>query len=386
MSTPSTATPNTSTTSPPRSPRALLSPAVLLLFPVRLFLAAGWLRAAAEKAIEHQWWNGQALRNFLADHHDSALPFFRPVAEHVIGPQAVLVSALVLAIEVYCGVVLLIGRPMRSAIHLGILLNVVFIVAGQVNPSAFYLVMELALLFGVADGIIGMKPSRPSRLTLALGVVVTMAGCSMIPYIRSFQPAGLVADPAAMLAFIGVIGGATLALRWLLVTDLALRWSTNSAVEAVINWVRAQPEPEPTLAEVRPALSQPRIADPDAAAIVAVAMSAAEGRAAAAGPEADVLAVRVAVMERALRNRPIAYQDIVGDAHFEEFGDLSTDLPVPDVVPATVAPAAVALATVDAEPDDQDVATLVTELVSGMVADLVGSSEPEANYAAVAGE
>ena len=36
--------------------------AVVVLLPLRIFLAAGWLRAAAEKLIDPQWWNGNKLR------------------------------------------------------------------------------------------------------------------------------------------------------------------------------------------------------------------------------------------------------------------------------------------------------------------------------------
>src|SRR5262245_771339 len=39
--------------------------AVVVLLPLRLFLAAGWLRASAEKLIDRQWWTGAKLRSFL---------------------------------------------------------------------------------------------------------------------------------------------------------------------------------------------------------------------------------------------------------------------------------------------------------------------------------
>ena len=50
-------------------PRASHSPighvsTVGMLLPVRIFLAAGWLRAGAEKLIEPEWWHGTALRDF----------------------------------------------------------------------------------------------------------------------------------------------------------------------------------------------------------------------------------------------------------------------------------------------------------------------------------
>src|SRR5258706_7718509 len=62
--------------------------AVVALLPLRLFLAAGWLRAGAEKLIDPQWWNGNKLRSFLTAPHSEALPFFRPIMESWIRPGA----------------------------------------------------------------------------------------------------------------------------------------------------------------------------------------------------------------------------------------------------------------------------------------------------------
>ena len=44
------------------------------------------------------------------------------------------------------------GWFIRPGLWAGVVLNVVFIACGRVNPSAFYLVMELALLFALERG------------------------------------------------------------------------------------------------------------------------------------------------------------------------------------------------------------------------------------------
>ena len=47
--------------------------AVVVLLPLRIFLAAGWLRAASEKLIDPQWWSGDKLRSYVTAQHQTAL-------------------------------------------------------------------------------------------------------------------------------------------------------------------------------------------------------------------------------------------------------------------------------------------------------------------------
>jgi DoxX len=99
--------------------------AVLVLLPLRLFLAAGWLRAGIEKVIEPKWRTGQALRKFLVDQHDSALPFFRPAMDHPIAPAAVPVAIVVMVTQVACGLAIATGKQLRLALSTEARLGVV---------------------------------------------------------------------------------------------------------------------------------------------------------------------------------------------------------------------------------------------------------------------
>ena len=162
-------TPQLSRPPSPHSPiRVAPSSQFLVLVPIRVFLVAGWLRAGIEKLIDPQWWNGDHLRTFLAVHHPSAVPPFQPIIEHAIQPYAVLVAFVVMATQLACGVAIAIGRPIRAALRWAVILNVTFVLCGQVNPSAFYLVMEMVLLVAIADGTIGTHATQPSRRTYAL--------------------------------------------------------------------------------------------------------------------------------------------------------------------------------------------------------------------------
>jgi uncharacterized membrane protein YphA (DoxX/SURF4 family) len=219
--------------------------AMLILLPVRIFLAAGWIRAGVEKLIETNWWNGTELRTFLATNHEHALPFFRPVMDRAIDPAAIIVAFVVMATEIGCGVAIALGKPMRLALRWGVLLNVVFILCGVVNPSAFYLIMEIALLFAIAEGTIGVHPSLPTRRTfLHVGLAAT-AGIALAPYIRTMEPAEAIADPAMMLVFVSFVVVATLTLRWAIAEHRAgepcasTRWT-----EVAVRWAHAQPRAE----------------------------------------------------------------------------------------------------------------------------------------------
>ena len=59
---------------------------LLVLLPIRVFLAVGWLRSGIEKLIDAHWWNGDSLRAFLDQHRAVAVTPFRPVMEHAIQP------------------------------------------------------------------------------------------------------------------------------------------------------------------------------------------------------------------------------------------------------------------------------------------------------------
>ena len=105
--------------------------AVVVLLPLRLFLAAGWLRAAAEKLIDRQWWTGNKLSTFLTKQHDEALPFFRPVMDHVIAPGAQTVAIIGVLTQLACGIALAIGKPLRMALRWAGPLNVGVNLAGK---------------------------------------------------------------------------------------------------------------------------------------------------------------------------------------------------------------------------------------------------------------
>jgi hypothetical protein len=186
-----------------------------LLVPLQLFLAAGWFRAGVEKVIDQDWWLGTSLLAFLDEQRADMLPYFIPFAGHVVEPWAAGIAWLVAGMQLAIGVCLVLNRHVKAALWAGILLNICFTMAGRVNPSAFYLVMEVTLLFALSRPI-------PIRIAQRRAVLWVLVGLASLPFARTLDPAEVIDDPALMLSFIPVIAA---------VTTIALATSSTSLVE-----------------------------------------------------------------------------------------------------------------------------------------------------------
>ena len=206
-----TAPARASTTWPPPAPAASTSSATVeqrasethrrtlgLLLPLRWFLAAGWLRAAVEKIISVDWWTGAELDAFLAGQRLHMVDFFPSVVDAVIAPFSLPIAWIVVEMQLAIGLCLLLGRQVRLALWGGVLLNTVFVLAGAVNPSAFYLVMQLVLLLSLARAV-------PWRTSLGRAAGWLMGALAMLPFVRTVEPALVIDDPAAMLSFAAVL-------------------------------------------------------------------------------------------------------------------------------------------------------------------------------------
>jgi hypothetical protein len=123
-------------------------------------------------------------------------------------------------------------------------LNITFVLSGQINPSAFYLVMEMVLLVAVADGTIGRRPTQPTRRTYAFAAALLIVGAALLPFVRTLEPAGMITDPALMLSFLAVLQAATLVLRCIVTQSDTTSSKANTVwAQRVTSWARARPEP-----------------------------------------------------------------------------------------------------------------------------------------------
>ena len=166
----------------------------------QVFIGLGWLRAAAEKLIDLHWWAGDGISEFLSAHDEMTVGWYVPIAE-VVDSQAVIVAVVVLAAQLVAGLALVAGRFVGVGLAVGIFLNLNFVAAGAVNPSAFYLLSQGALVLWSAERRGGDHGDR-SRLVAAAVGGATVAVVS-VPFIHTLHPAAVVDDPAVMLVLVG---------------------------------------------------------------------------------------------------------------------------------------------------------------------------------------
>lgn len=208
---------------PPSPPVPKRSVAALLL-PLRLFLAAGWLRAGVEKVIEPDWWTGDLLADFLNEQRTEMLPFFRSFADAFVSPFTGPVAWLVVEAQIAIGVCLLLGRYTKQALWVGVVLNLTFVMSGRVNPSAFYLVMEMVLLFALSRPV-------PVKTAVQRAALWSIPAVAALPFAGTIAPAEVIDDPALMLSFVsGLAAITTLAL---VSGDASTRTTRDSVRQAI---------------------------------------------------------------------------------------------------------------------------------------------------------
>lgn len=185
-----------------REPRSLPIGKLMLLLPLQLFLAAGWMRAGVEKVIDPTWWSGDYLTTFLEEQREHMLPFFIPFTDNILVPIAPAVAWLVLVTQLGIAACLFTNRHTRAALWAGIVLNLTFTMAGRVNPSAFYLVMQMAMLFALS------RPVTP-RIAMRRAALWLVPAALFVPFIRTIHPAEVIDDPASMISFVSVLAAVT---------------------------------------------------------------------------------------------------------------------------------------------------------------------------------
>lgn len=199
------------------------------LLPLRLFIGIGWLRAGLEKCFDPSWHTGAALSAFFGEQLESGLvvfPFYQTLIQSVFEPHIALLCWSIMLGEVLIGLALLSGTFSNLALLGGMLMATNFILAGQVNPGAFYIVIQLILFIANVGAILGVDYwlSRTIPYTvlvaqpkfqqtyrsgekwsfLALAGVSAFIACAVVPYIRDYS-FGSVSDPAMILFVLAMI-------------------------------------------------------------------------------------------------------------------------------------------------------------------------------------
>jgi len=172
------------------------------VFIVQLFIGLGWLRAGVEKMISIDWWTGEYLRDFVAESAPLTLGWYEPFLDWVVLPAAPLVAAFVMFSQFAIAFGLLTNKRVGAALGLGMFLNLHFIAAGAVTPSAFYLLSQGALALWLAERSTKRETRHALEATAVSGAALAIAH---VPWIETLEPAEVIHDPAIMLATAGGI-------------------------------------------------------------------------------------------------------------------------------------------------------------------------------------
>jgi uncharacterized membrane protein YphA (DoxX/SURF4 family) len=191
------------------------------LVPLRIFIGVGWLRAFAEKAIEPDWHDGTYLSTFLGDHLREgrvALPPYETLITDLFRPHATALGWIVITGQLLAGLAILTGCLTRAALVGGLFMNLQFLLAGEPDPSAFYIVIQTVLLLANAGTILGLDAHLPNRFRprrpfsspgwVWLGIAIPLslsAAVYALVCADHWGPAGSVHDPAMVLAVLAFL-------------------------------------------------------------------------------------------------------------------------------------------------------------------------------------
>jgi thiosulfate dehydrogenase [quinone] large subunit len=189
------------------------------LLPLRLFIGLGWTRAGLEKLMDTGWHSGSSLTAFFTGQLDSGMiyfPFYEWLATDLFMPHAQLLSWIVIVGQLLAGLAIGMGLFTNPALLGGLFMNLNFLFIGRVNPSAFYIVIQVTLLSANAGMVLGLdalavrrmaiKRVQNRQLFLLLAIGLWVIALLVMPYIRDYSPHS-VGDPAMLLFIMFILGG-----------------------------------------------------------------------------------------------------------------------------------------------------------------------------------
>ena len=181
----------------------------VFLLPLRLFIGLGWIRAGTEKIVSEQWISGEILNNYF-------------------------IGQLLAGVSIFFGIFCNIG------LLGGLFMNLNFILAGSINPSAFYMIIQSVLFTANTGAIVGLdkiicryipyeicvaqingkKPNptieKWSYFTLIIGSFC-LAGI-VFPYIKDFSP-NAIHDQGMIIFILSILGGISTFIKYVSIIE-----------------------------------------------------------------------------------------------------------------------------------------------------------------------
>lgn len=151
-------------------------------------------------------------------------------------PHAAALGFVVALGQLLVGLGILFGALTQAALLGGFFMNLNFLLAGEPNPSAFYLVIQAVLLLSNVGAVLGVDArlaatirhpllvaqppafrrrggGRRAAAVVALGALLTAT--SALPRVADWSPAGRVGDPAMILAILAAMAATWAGIVWL---------------------------------------------------------------------------------------------------------------------------------------------------------------------------
>lgn len=139
---------------------------------LRIVLGFGWLMAGVEKMNDPAWQSGGALTLFLQNQLAADAVYF-PMYETLISelflPNAAFLAWLVMVGEWLVGLALITGTLTNVALFFGVVMNLNYSLAGVIDPSILYIVIQGILYSSHAGATFSLDSILPHFLKSALG-------------------------------------------------------------------------------------------------------------------------------------------------------------------------------------------------------------------------
>lgn len=218
----------------------------MVLVPARAFIGLGWLRACAEKLADSGWRDGSSLVTFLNGQMAEgivAVPAYRQAIEGLFIPSAAALAWVIMVGQFLAGAAILVGGFTNAALIGALFMNANFLLAGEPNPSAFYVVVQAILLATQAGAVLGVdaelsatirnpyfvaQPVGRGRLgdagrglLAAVALACLFVSFATLAHVADWSAAGSVHDPAMVVAILAGLGAVWAAIGWLRVDPAA---------------------------------------------------------------------------------------------------------------------------------------------------------------------
>lgn len=168
---------------------------------IEAFIGLGWLRAAVEKIISSDWWSGDVIREFVHEHEALTLPWYAGFLDGAVLPSTDVLAVVIVLAQLLTAASLLSGIALPTGLFVGMTMNINFIMAGAVDPSIFYLILQASIALWLFEA----RRSTPGRVAylrwiLRLAVLLVLVSA---PFVSTIDPSSVVEDPAMVLATYG---------------------------------------------------------------------------------------------------------------------------------------------------------------------------------------